>query len=302
MFPLAAFLLSDNLDLLGTIITVIKSYLLLDANTVMSMYGHQLFNAIVSALDKVMKPNVKDIIALITHIIRLTPAPLWGEPMHSSRLFAKLANNVIEDKENALILIEHFFIFSRMTLADANVFNQLVASSVPGPVLPTLSETQVFEGLLDQWWAKFDNMAYPQHRKLVAMGIAAWVATGRPEVLGRLNTEIFNLWLDVFGELKEAFSEENTDDRSPLTMFWKNSQEIPDDLIEDDVERTVEADRLRAVHQADPINNTKLTVFVQEKLQQAEMICGTDYFRTNYLDRADPAVLQQLTNELMTGR
>lgn len=47
-------------------------------------------------------------------------------------------------------------------------------------------------------------MSEPRHRKLAALGIAALVATGRPEVLARLPTEIFNLWLDVFGEIKEA--------------------------------------------------------------------------------------------------
>ena len=47
-------------------------------------------------------------------------------------------------------------------------------------------------------------MSEPRHRKLAAMGIAALVATGRPEVLERLPGEIFNLWLDVFGEIKEA--------------------------------------------------------------------------------------------------
>jgi hypothetical protein len=36
------------------------------------------------------------------------------------------------------------------------------------------------------------------------MGIATLVATGRPEVLKRLSGEIFNLWLDVFGEIKET--------------------------------------------------------------------------------------------------
>ena len=36
------------------------------------------------------------------------------------------------------------------------------------------------------------------------MGIAALVATGRPEVLVRLSTEIFNLWMDVFSEIKES--------------------------------------------------------------------------------------------------
>lgn len=36
------------------------------------------------------------------------------------------------------------------------------------------------------------------------MGIAALVSTGRHEVLDRLPTEICNLWLDVFGEVREA--------------------------------------------------------------------------------------------------
>lgn len=36
------------------------------------------------------------------------------------------------------------------------------------------------------------------------MGIADLVATGRPEVLDRLDGEILNLWIDVFLEMKEA--------------------------------------------------------------------------------------------------
>jgi hypothetical protein len=85
-------------------------------------------------------------------------------------------------------------------------------------------------------------------------------------------------------------------------MFWKNSLEFPEDLIDEDVGKTLEADRLRALHRADPLNNVKLTVFIQEKLQQAEMACGgTQYFRGNYLDKADPTVLQQITAALVTG-
>ena len=47
-------------------------------------------------------------------------------------------------------------------------------------------------------------MYEPPLRKLVAMGIADLVRTGQPEVLERLSSEIFNLWIDVFGEIKEA--------------------------------------------------------------------------------------------------
>ena len=57
-------------------------------------------------------------------------------------------------------------------------------------------------------------MSEPHHRKLAAMGIGSLVATGRPEVMERLSTEIFNLWIDVFGEMKEAFEsyQESLDD------------------------------------------------------------------------------------------
>lgn len=47
-------------------------------------------------------------------------------------------------------------------------------------------------------------MSEPRHRKLTAMGIASLVSTGRHEVLERLPTEICNLWLDVFGEIRET--------------------------------------------------------------------------------------------------
>lgn len=53
---------------------------------------------------------------------------------------------------------------------------------------------------------QFDNMSEPHLRKLTAMGIANLVSTGGPEVLDRLSTEICNLWIDVFGEIKEAQS------------------------------------------------------------------------------------------------
>ena len=47
-------------------------------------------------------------------------------------------------------------------------------------------------------------MSEPRSRKLTAMGIASMVPIARPEILERVPTEIFNLLLDVFGEIKEA--------------------------------------------------------------------------------------------------
>jgi len=47
-------------------------------------------------------------------------------------------------------------------------------------------------------------MSEPRHRKLAAMGMAALVSTGRSEILLRLPFEIFNLWTDVFAEIREV--------------------------------------------------------------------------------------------------
>ena len=52
-------------------------------------------------------------------------------------------------------------------------------------------------------------MSEPRQRKLTTMGIACLVASGRPEVLDRLKGEVFNMWLDVFGEMKESIAEFN---------------------------------------------------------------------------------------------
>jgi hypothetical protein len=45
-----------------------------------------------------------------------------------------------------------------MALSDPAIFNQLVAGAAPAI---NLLETQVFEGLLDQWWLKVSLSGIP---------------------------------------------------------------------------------------------------------------------------------------------
>lgn len=109
---------------------------------------------------------------------------------------------------------------ARLVVLDSQVFLQYMGAAAN--VLGNL-ETTLWEGLLDQWRqrvstpqtflrknvpsivsSKFDNVSEPRHRKLYAMGLAALVSTGRPEVLERLPSEVFDLWTDVFAELKEV--------------------------------------------------------------------------------------------------
>jgi hypothetical protein len=109
---------------------------------------------------------------------------------------------------------------ARLVVLDSQVFLQYMGAAANVLGNP---ETTLWEGLLDQWRqrvstpqtflrknvpsivsSKFDNVSEPRHRKLYAMGLAALVSTGRPEVLERLPSEVFDLWTDVFAELKEV--------------------------------------------------------------------------------------------------
>ena len=109
---------------------------------------------------------------------------------------------------------------ARLTLLDPRAFLQYMRAAATRLRKP---ETELWEGLLDQWRQRvstprtyprksihsgssfqFDNISEPRHRKLYAMGLAALISTGRPEVLERLHNEVFDLWTDVFAELKEV--------------------------------------------------------------------------------------------------
>jgi hypothetical protein len=100
-------------------------------------------------------------------------------------------------------------------------------------------------------------MSEPRYRKLTAMGVAALVSTGHPEVLKRLSGEVFNLWLDVFGEIKETL-EAHEDDPTSLDMVSPTNlrrhwelDEAPSEYYQES-DGTVEYDRRHAVRPSIP--------------------------------------------------
>jgi hypothetical protein len=165
---------------------------------------------------------------------------------------------------------------------------------------------------------QFDSMSEPRHRKLTAMAMADLIATGQPVVLKRLPTEIFNLWLDVFGEVREAknLSEERPeyvlpaqgdDDgspcsrygSSPLLRYWEQAR--APEYIFGESEDTLEYARREAVWNADPVRTTQLTAFVAARLQATERALGGPQALQAIVASADPTVLQQIQRELASG-
>ncbi|CAE6485218.1 unnamed protein product [Rhizoctonia solani] len=293
----------DNIDLLGTLLQILESYLLLNATMVVQLHGSALFEV----LRKIHSSfNVRDVLAASELIFRLSDPTSWPESLHSSEYFWDLLKDVIQDKGNASVLSEHICLFSRIALQDPNVFNQLITA---GAAAHQAQESPLFEGLLDQWWNKFDVIAESRLRKLTGMGIAALVSTGRHEVMDRLSTEILNMWMDIHGELKEsqvAMDEwvkgGSNPDEEPLHLHWERDGNTPPDTFMRGSEDTLEEARRKQVWESDPVRKVKFTTFVAEKMQQGTMACGgQEVLQTKYLKHAEPALLQQLEVALASG-
>lgn len=122
-------------------------------------------------------------------------------------------------QSSSIMLTECVFVLARITLTDREMFIRLVSAAAQ---VQNVREEKIWEVILDQFWrqvsgpvscctsnlifstCQFDHMSEPRHRKLLALGIASLVSTGRPEVLERVPNEIFNLWTDVLYEVRES--------------------------------------------------------------------------------------------------
>ncbi|KAI0750869.1 ARM repeat-containing protein [Daedaleopsis nitida] len=291
LLPLAIEQLSSNLELLGTIVHIHESYFLLDAQSVLQLSAVDLLRAFNTAMNQAVGGNVKDMTAALALLFQIAPPVLWGEAAHISGLFASLVKGLEEDKLTTLILTDYIYVLARIAVADRQLFLQLVSATATAL---NVKESLIWEAILNQWWTRFDNMSEPRLRKLTAMGIASLVATGRPEVLDRLSTEIFNLWIDVFGEIKEALS--NAESDPSLTLYWDR----PFDGTYTEAEGTPEYDRRKAVFDNDPVRTTSLTVYIGERWREAEQACPD--LQARYLSKAEPELLKQIHDALMGTR
>ncbi|KAJ7180251.1 armadillo-type protein [Mycena crocata] len=303
VFPLAMSLLATNLDLLGKAINIIDAYFLLDGTLILQTFAVDLFRAFSVALSSAaVATNLKDMVVSLNLLIQTAPSLLWGEAMHTSGLFSILMKNIVEGECGAILLTEHIYLMSRMVMADRQMFLQLMAATAT----PSMTESKLYDGLLDRWWGTWDNMSEPRHRKLAAMGIAALVSTARPDVLERVPGDIFNIWTDVLLELKEAqvaavAAVDETGTLSPLNLqrHWELDEAPPS--YYQNTEGTPEFNRRKTIYDRDPVRTVQLTAYIANHLNEARAACGPQAFQVNYLSKADPAVLSMIQDQLSRG-
>ncbi|KAG5716692.1 Importin-11 [Termitomyces sp. T112] len=300
LFPIAMNLLSTNFDLLGTTISIIESYFLLDASGILQACNVQLFTAFLVAFksDSTMITNATSMMRALNLLLQVAPPNLWGEALHTSGLFGYILTTLIDGEASTILLTEHVLFLSRAAIVDRNMLLQLISATGPAH---NLTVDHLYENMFDQWFGKFDNMSEPRFRKLTAMGVAALVSTAHPEVLKRLPVEIFNLWVDVFYEIKEAQVVDDSDDNSPsapynLRRHWE-LDEAPVSFYQD-TQGTPEYDRRKSVYDRDPVRTAHLGSYVGTHIREAEAAYGSQAFQAQYLSKADPTVLSQIQAEL----
>ncbi|KAI0375701.1 ARM repeat-containing protein [Pilatotrama ljubarskyi] len=290
LVPLIIQQLSSNLDVLGTIVHIVESYFLLDAPRILQLHALDLLRAFNAAINEATSVNVKQMTSALCLLFQIAPPGLWGEALHVSGLFATIVKALEGDKLPTMVLTEYVYVLARIAVADRQLFLQLVSATATAQ---NVKEELIWEPILNQWWNRFDNMSEPRLRKLTAMGIANLVSTGRPEVLDRLATEICNLWIDVFGEIKEAQS--NAANDPSLTLYWDK----PFEEVYTDAEDTPEYERRKAVFENDPVRTTPLAGFIGARLREAEAACGGGAeLQSRYLAKAEPLLLKQIWDAL----
>ncbi|KZT42903.1 ARM repeat-containing protein [Sistotremastrum suecicum HHB10207 ss-3] len=293
LFPECIVILSENLDVLGSALGIAEAYILLDPSLVLGRYCHELFSAYVSAISKIATANIKEIILSLNLIVQLAPSTLWAQAMHTSGLFALMVQNIIEDHQSPDLITHYLFVFARIVLQDPSTFLQLISATA---ALKNVAEEIIFNGLLDQWRGKYDNIAEIRNCKLSALGLASLVGTGHPVVLDRLGTDIFDLWMECFGILEESLPPSTQMDK-PLILHWQVDGVSDPELRHSD--GTLEEQRRRQLASRDPVQTTKLTAFIAAKLQEAQAVCGgPDVFQAKFLGKVNADVIRDLQAEL----
>jgi hypothetical protein len=265
--PIAIALLASNLDLLGSVLSIIESYIILGGQEFFQQYSFDLHHAFSRCLSQANPINVKDLLRSIQLMLQIVPTEYWEEPMHQSKLFWEMLRTVNDGKGNELVLIEYIYVFARLVLQDAPAFARLMSYTASSY---DIVEIQLYDKLMQQWWQKFDNMAEPRHRKLVAMSYAALLPIGHPEIIKRLGGEIFNVWLDVLGEMKEAVESDDEGQAQHLHLYWKQPGSEPPSIVLRDTEGTLEEAKRRQLYESDPVQATKLTTYLAAKLREAK--------------------------------
>ncbi|WVQ77454.1 hypothetical protein IAR50_007140 [Cryptococcus sp. DSM 104548] len=257
LLPGLLVVLGENMDLLSTLLGLVDSYLLLDAQNVTQEYGQALASSLSKAL-VTSNSNVGPVVRILETLvlwISLAPIPSLCPHILQSGIFHQITQSLEDDKASGQILAAYLDVLARIAISDAGIFLQIVADAA---AMEQKDPHQLLDEVLDAIWRNFDYVGGTKMRKAVAMGVGSLLLSGNQQVMERFDGEIMNIFLDVLGETQSDEAEGNG------VLSWGDEHAV----VWSDMQGTPEGVRRIAVESKDPAYAAPLKPFIIQTVTQ----------------------------------
>ncbi|KAG9327329.1 hypothetical protein KVV02_007105 [Mortierella alpina] len=280
LVPAAVALLSEGMDHMRTMLKILQSYLMLDAERTFQVSGPALINAIAGLLGEGLRSEASVSIMQFMDIAALTcPVRITGELYISTGLLNKVLSVIMAKKETNVVLTQYLCFLARLAVEDSGYLSNTINNAGQ-----QFGQAQLLSLLMEFWMEKFDNVSHPKHRKLHAMGLTSMMRTSDPAVLEHL-PRLVCIWGDVLNEVNENGTGDSL-------VYWRETQDDEDDASEE----TAEILRRRELLKRDPVHTTNLAQYVKVSITECERLNGGAVaFQQQWLSKVDPLMLETLT-------
>ncbi|KAF8935479.1 hypothetical protein BGZ58_004972 [Dissophora ornata] len=280
LVPAAVSLLSEGMDHMRTMLKILQSYLMLDAERAFQAAGAALINGVAGLLGDGLRSEASVAIMQFMDIAALTcPLRITGDHYISSGLLNKILSIVMAKKETNVVLTQYLCFFARLAVENSDYLSNAINNAGQ-----QFGQPGLLSMLTDLWMEKFDNVSHPKHRKLHAMGLTAMMRTSDPSVLQHL-PRLVCIWGDVLNEVNENGTGDSL-------VYWREAQDDEDDTSEE----TAEVIRRRELLKRDPVHTTNLAHYVKASIVECERLNGgAEAFQQQWLSKVDPLILESLT-------
>ncbi|KAG0325096.1 hypothetical protein BGZ99_001062 [Dissophora globulifera] len=280
LVPAAVALLSEGMDHMRTMLKILQSYLMLDAERTFQAAGPALINGIAGLLGEGLRSEASVAIMQFMDITALTCSlRMTGEIYVSSGMLNKILSVIMAKKDTNVVLTQYLCFLARLAVEDSGYLSNVVNNAGR-----QFGQPGLLSMLLDLWMEKFDNVSHPKHRKLHAMGLTAMMRTSDPSVLAQL-PRLVGIWGDVLNEVNENGTGDSL-------VYWREAQDDEDDTSEE----TAEVLRRRELLKQDPVHTTNLAHYVKASIAECERLNGgAEAFQQQWLSKVDPLMLEGLT-------
>ncbi|ODN87082.1 hypothetical protein L198_07084 [Cryptococcus wingfieldii CBS 7118] len=254
--------LGENMDLLSTLVGLVDSYLLLDAQNITQEYGQVLASSLNKAL-VTSGSNVGSVVRILETLVlwvSLVPVPSLHPLLLQSGIFSQITRSLEDDKASGQILASYLNVLANLAISDAGSFLQMVADAA---AMEHKDPHQLLDEVLDAIWRNFDYVGGTKMRKAVAMGVGSLLLSGNQQVMERFDGEIMNIFLDVLGE-----TQNNEAEGENGLLCWGDEHAI----VWSDMQATPEGARRTAIESKDPAYAVPLKSFIIGTMTQGMTI------------------------------